>query len=456
MESSLQESASIFSKSEFIDSSCRVFSIEQKDKNLSGLTKVRSKSKPPISKALRDWSCSDSSLLFLMGEAGIGKTYALKSFWNNIASDWIADSKNKIVPFYMDLRLFSGVRMTASDYIEFGPTLQFRKDHEDHLLRRFRAIFLDNLQNREGVKIFWSDFREEVRSGRILLILDGLDEMTSDGNIESVENHLKLLAKFISKKSKVIIACRNHYLRSEEEFLEYVNRSMAKSVSTSWIDLLDFDDNQRKKFLGQLVNTTDQAIGDIKSVGEMGLMKLTARPYLLAKFVDNSEKLLSTGTLQQGELFETFVDAWLDRDSWRFQRFMNDFEDSISSARSQSLEGQSTDNRNRPWHNVVLIKFIETLSIEMTFNDKNSISADGIRSLISTNFPSTPNIFIAFFEYAIRTCTFLIRGSDNNYSFVDNSIQLFFSMRKICNDILIDKYRWDEQDVAKKSIGHLE
>ena len=95
------------------------------------------------------------------------------------------------------------------------------------------------------------------------------------------------------------------------------------------------------------------------------------------------------------------------------------------------------------WSENLLTKFIETLALESYLDQKYFYTSDEISDYLRGKMPSLPDIFIGFFEYAIRTCTFMKRDEDGNYRFIDKSVAAYFAARKIHWETKRKKYSWD-------------
>lgn len=409
--------------------------------------------------SMSEWLAdSQSPLLLLMGDTGTGKTTVLNRVWYEQAKKYLSGDSPRI-PFLFDLRLFNGVRLSAARAEAetdqgFDPLLT-----EDHSLRRFRSVFTDAIQNREDLPLFWSDFVAVCRAGKLLLLLDGLDEMDTDGIPGAAANNLALLMKLFGPAAKIVVTCRTHYLRSEQELLDILKNSVPETISVPEQELSPFDDAQVAAYLrSRLTSECLERWHRVRQNDSLGLTNLCVRPFLLSEIVEHFEELIEKeeiiekgktiekDRIRPSKLFFCYLRTWLKRDDWRFKRFLTDFEDAIQRDRGRFDESAGREvlrSDLKHWEHRVLAGFIEVLATHLWTANAPSISCSKIPTIIRAQYPSAPDVFINFFDYAIRTCSFLNRNGDDAYSFLDDSVLEYFAVRKFRDDILNREYPWD-------------
>jgi formylglycine-generating enzyme required for sulfatase activity len=395
--------------------------------------------------SIEQWENNEQRpLLLVMGDTGTGKTMALTRFWCERARVWLAGRTTQ-VPFLLNLRQFAGVRLIEGLPDEEMPG--HSSDYRVVVQNRFRAIFNDVLQNREGLAIFWHDFRALCREGKILLLLDGLDEMDVEGLSKSPSRNFELLMQLFSANAKMLLSCRTHYLRNEAELTDILARSIARPVEIQQLILMPFDDDRVTAYLRPRVKAefVDRWY-KMRQNDSHKLLDLCERPFLLAYLVPNFEEVIDRDRLHPSRLFYKYLQAWLFRDDWRFQRFLTDFRDSIERDRAR-ISPLSDPRPNRSdlerWDHRVLVGFIEMVATHFWATNSHNITAAYIPTIIRAQMPSAPEIFVSFFDYAIRTCSFFTRTRDNIYSFLHPSVLEYFAVRKFRDDILNSEYPWD-------------
>ena len=149
---------------------------------------------------LKEWLNHDSNpFAILTGGAGSGKTNLLVAFAQETARP-TQDGEDRGRP-----RL-----------VLYFPLGQF--DPQISLLLPHIAEFIeDKLPSRLQQSVTESDLRKMIRDGRIVLILDGLDELArtkSEDAVDTLRNELTRLAD--KATPKIVLACRDHILNRLE------------------------------------------------------------------------------------------------------------------------------------------------------------------------------------------------------------------------------------------------
>lgn len=449
-----QDHPHLTSDASFVQSSCQSFTLQgspkQKDADKEFVTSTLD--------SLSRWAAApDAPLLLLMGDTGTGKTTSIRRLWHDEAVAWIGDSTRR-VPFLVDLRLFNGVRLLADESAPSANTIVPNLASEIHAYRRFRAVFGDAVQNREGLPIFWDEFERLCREGHVLLLLDGLDEMDTDGTPGAAASNLRLLTNLFAPSAKILISCRTHYLRSDNELLQVVNESVPNSVVVRQLEILPFDEDQVAAFLrSRLSRPKLERWHRVRQKDPLRLIELCQRPFLLSEVVEHFDSVVEDDRLRPSKLFYCYLCTWLKRDEWRFYRFLTDFEDAIRRDRARLDESMAHDSARvdlTTWAHRILAGFVEILAAHLWARNTRAIVSSGIPTVLRAQLPSAPDVFINFFDYAIRTCSFLTRQSDDEYQFLDASILEYFAVRKFRDDILNTIYPWDKS--LDRSQPHVE
>lgn len=155
--------------------------------------------------------------LCLFGDFGTGKTTFLEYLHFTLAKKYLEDSSVRI-PLLIPLR----------KYYEAA-------DHQEIIMQFFAQECCVSLQ--------YSLFHEFLTTGRILLLLDGFDEMgaKSDPTIRK-SNYLKL-ATLAEGASKILISCRPAYFLSLDEthsVFTFVNKQMGFAPPVKGGDLAEY------------------------------------------------------------------------------------------------------------------------------------------------------------------------------------------------------------------------
>ena len=385
---------------------------------------------------------SDRPLGILLGDTGTGKTYTLKRLWYDHADRWLKEEVSR-PPLLFDLRLFAGSRLRGA---EIEPLGDLGSSNEDHEQRRFRAIFTDAIQNREGLPLFWSSISRLIRDGKILLILDGLDEMGIEGDQNAPAHHMQLISTFLTPESKILVSCRTHYLRDNFQLLQLFENLRFRPSNIPVLELKPLAESQIEQYIeSKFGKGFVERWDNIKKNDTLKLSDLCKRPFLLAALARKFDDVISGNSFKASELFFLYLRTWLDRDFWRFSRFLEDFSEEIGREKGQFEEDITKDE----WSDLedskerILSRFIEVLATHLWEKEEEALNAEEIPSLIRAAFPRVPGIFVNFFDYAIRTCSFLTRNNCGKYQFIEPSLRDYFAIRKFRDDILSLEYPWD-------------
>ena len=177
-----------------------------------------------------------------------------------------------------------------------------------------------------------------------------------------------------------------------------------------------------------------------------GLLELCRLPFLLSELLPNFEVVIEDERIRPSKLFHRYLETWLKRDDWRFRRFLGDFQDAVERDRVRLGELAAPQPPRADlarWQHRVITGFIEIVATHLWVTDTTSIPAQYIRTIIRSQLPSAPGVFVSFFDYAIRTCSFFTRTLDNIYEFIGRAVLEYFVIRKFRDDILNAKYPWD-------------
>jgi hypothetical protein len=131
----------------------------------------------------------------LLGEFGAGKTWFCRHYAYRQMNRFLKDPANERLPLLITLRMFSKAT-TAQQLIN------------DALLEQYKLPFLGSA---------YEVFEYINRSGKLLLILDGFDEMARKVDYQTVVDNFWELAKLVEDASKVILTSRTEYFRWAKE-----------------------------------------------------------------------------------------------------------------------------------------------------------------------------------------------------------------------------------------------
>jgi predicted NACHT family NTPase len=352
-----------------------------------------------IERYINNWLKDEkANHLTILGDFGTGKTITCQKICYNLSKNYL-QQRSTIIPIYIQLRDFSG-------------RIDFRDMIESYITKR-RIPFLR-----------FSDFFRSLKEGKILMILDGFDEMVSNTDYDVTMHNLRELNKTVLPRSKVILTARTHFFKSrvvEKELLKVEgieNRLIGAITSipnSKIIYLQPFTKNDIEKYLKSVFQDNwNIYLRQIQSI--YNLMDLSHTPILLNIIVKTLPVIIKVGdTINTSILYEIYTNFWVDREDWRRQIL-------------------SKNEKNA---------FMEELAYKMYVNQKMNIHYSELPEEITQRCNSiditNPND-IEKIDNDIRTCSFLIRDDNGNYRFVHKSFMEYFVAKKVKNDIESNRY----------------
>jgi hypothetical protein len=131
----------------------------------------------------------------ILGEFGTGKTWFCRHYAYRQLERYLKDPINERLPLLITLRDFNK-SMTPQQLIN------------DALIEKFRLHFVGSA---------YEVFRKINRAGKLLLILDGFDEMAQKSSYQTIADNFWELAELVDDNSKVILTSRKEYFSAAKE-----------------------------------------------------------------------------------------------------------------------------------------------------------------------------------------------------------------------------------------------
>ncbi len=170
----------------------------------------------------------------LLGEFGTGKTWFCRHYSYRQLERYLQDPANERLPLLITLRAFAKA-MTPQQLIN------------DALLEQYKLPFVGSA---------YAVFQEMNRRGKLLLILDGFDEMARQVDYQTVVDNFWHLTNLVDESSKVILTSRTeyfHWAKESEKILggeEYGRRTIVLSPPKfEVLHLESFSDDQIRQVI---------------------------------------------------------------------------------------------------------------------------------------------------------------------------------------------------------------
>jgi len=340
---------------------------------------------------VRDWQNDpDWSQFTLLGDVGTGKSFLSRMIARQLATEYLKNSLEKPIPILIDLR---------------------NADREFSL----EGLILTHLSKNGLSQVSFEVFEYVLTQGRIVLILDGFDEMAARVTPQVTNRNFFELSRCVEGRAKVLLTCRTHYFknRTEEEevilgnkddyesesarelYWELISRKGFRIAYLRPFTILQIEEYVRRVRPG----SAKEAVTKIRKT--YNLEELSQRPMLLEMIVKSIDKL-DAKEINQSTLYKVFTDAWIHRDKWR--------------------DVLSPDSK---------LNFLTGLARSLWEEDVNAIHYTKLNEYVKQELAAQIQDTQQLFEIdnEIRTASFLTRDDIGRYGFAHKSYLEFFFAR---------------------------
>ncbi len=202
----------------------------------------------------------------LLGDFGSGKTWFCRHYAYRQLNRYLNDPINERLPLLITLRDFTKA-MTAQQLIN------------DALLEQYKLPFLGSA---------YEVFQEMNRRGKLLLILDGFDEMARQVDYQTVVDNFWELATLVKEESKVILTSRTeyfHWAKESEKILggeEFGRRTILLSPPKFEVLYIEpLNDNQIRQVITLRLGANDEPYVIERILNKPNLYEMARKPILV-------------------------------------------------------------------------------------------------------------------------------------------------------------------------------
>ncbi len=351
-----------------------------------------------------DWLCRSTKYqILLLGDYGTGKTTICRHLAYRLAKRYLELGETTRIPLLITLR----------DY---------------HRAPGARQLITDFLVNRCGVALDFETFNTLNRLGKFVLIQDGFDEMATRVDPGVTLDAVNNLRQFHALRSKVLLTGRPGYFPSqaelESEFQRVRPKDPYEQLAVENIEerqqyrhlyLLTLNRKQVLELLGRRRAdlwkdgrmTADQILRKIETT--YNLYDLAERPVLLDLIIKTVPRLsVRDQEINTFSLYRIYTDFWLKR---------------------EESKGRLLIRRKEK------LLFVQELAFQMHLESRLVIHYKNLSPVIMKYFHIEEADTLDHFDHDIRTCSFLVRDSEGNYSFVHKSFMEFFVASKLLHEL---------------------
>jgi hypothetical protein len=339
---------------------------------------------------ISQWVQQDGCMhLTLLGDFGSGKTTICEKLAYELSKQYLSGSFERI-PVLLRLKEVAGTNSIES-------------------------AITDLFVNQIGVEINYKTFETLNKMGKLVLILDGFDEMVSSSPTPeaSIVRSFREIDKLVEQNGKVILTCRTHFFKENAIIHTLHNGSVLyKAIQGKYgyelLFLESFTEEQIAEYLDKWAPQDSRRYKDlIKEV--YNLSDLATRPVLLNMIAKTVLQLDTspTSTVNAASLYALYTRFWLERDDWRSELSVHE-----RKVLAQAISAFFFCGGISYIHYEDLPSLIEKIGKE-----KAQISAESL-------------------DYELRTCNFLRRDHKGVYSFSHRSFMEFFLAMTLAEQLL--------------------
>lgn len=318
--------------------------------------------------------------LLILGDFGAGKSSLCAYVACKLAEQYLEKKSNR-VPVFVALRELDEISQEST-------------------LRAVNSV----------IDVDSETFTWMCREGKLLIILDGFDEIVKRTDWSKVRSDFRqILDLFCVGKSKVILTCRTHYFLKDSHIWGEETALMEETKASDQFRIITiepFSEKQILDFIRRHSTDSERIWARIKETYD--LTDLCTRPLLADMIVSYLPEIVSMQRpIDIAVLYDTYTNSWIKKEDWRSQ------------LRPSSKAG-----------------LMEEIAADMFTADVSTINFQKIREIIEEKLKVKATSEPAdYYDYDLRTCSFFNRDSEGNYRFMHKSFLEFFFAKRVAREI---------------------
>lgn len=335
----------------------------------------------------------------VLGEFGAGKTWFCRRYAYDRLRAWQDDPNSQRLPVLINLR-----------------------EYAKHL--DVRSMILAWLDQR-GVALpgGYRLFEELNRQGRLLLIFDGFDEMARKVDYQTVVDNFWRLAEVVVPNSRILLTCRSEYFRHTREARrvlagEELGREVISLADRPRFDVVYLEPFDESRILAVL---TKRLAGDETKAKDYWMQirktpdfaELGKRPVWLEMILETLPDISPGESVDRAKLYRIWTNRRLDQmatqgrvlvDKWDRLFFLSE------------LAWEMWGDPERPQPRIHYKEFPSRIHARFAHRIKGPAELD-------------------YFDYDLRTQSFLRRDAEGNFEFDRKSLAEFFIAFKLALEL---------------------
>lgn len=329
----------------------------------------------PLETSIRSRIDKGQTRIALLGNFGTGKSTFCRKWASDLASEYLAAGVGRI-PIVVNL----------GDY-----DTQFD----------IHQLVVATLTGHYGVRIDVPLCVELQRRGRLLLFLDGFDEMSSRVDPAIVEDNVRQVQKLASiSANAIVLTCRTHFFRDS------VQSELLHDFVRLYIP--EWGEPELREYLGLVFGKENWKKHFDRIRGTHNLPELAETPLFLEMIVRTLPAL--GDKVGRAELYRQYTTDWIIAQS---------------APRRRGARLVESDRR----------RVISELARRRFRQNENAVHYKDLASLVQAHLNIKNAADIDYIEHDVRTCTFLARDGNGLYSFRHKSFYEYFIAECIADEV---------------------
>ncbi|MCF8054254.1 MAG: pentapeptide repeat-containing protein [Deltaproteobacteria bacterium] len=352
----------------------------------------------------------------LFGDYGMGKTFTCRMLTRKMLAE-----HQQTPQAHLPLPIYLGLRFCPSDKADSLDSILAE------ILRRSSPIS-------ETERLTPQRVIELAQNGAALIIFDGFDELAVHYSKEKMGHFLRELWRILpdegeapsrgkprEQRAKLLISCRTHFFENfgadQEAIFLGKKREGKKDYLFCELDYLDAE--QIRQYLRLRLKCDTAALQRIEALLQevYDLPGMAKRPYLLSLISEHIPQLEADAAagraINTARLYEIFISEWLNRDEGK-HNFM-------------------------PRHKLRIMRELALHFHIEGIKSIKSMNADAVSNWLAKWLYRNQEIGFAYknsdgntvLEKDLRTATFIIRATDEDFGFAHTSLQEYFLASRI-------------------------
>jgi hypothetical protein len=243
---------------------------------------------------------ADGVLLMVLGQAGYGKTWLTKAYNFAAARRYLQSTSHDIT----DPDSLSGPPPPIPFVIPFG---EYRK------LASVGAIVRERLEAVGVPEYTTPAFQHLLTRGRIVLVLDGFDELLESSPFHAREN-LKEIQQAVHGRGIMVLTSRTTLFRNQRDVESFLGTDRPTALQLAVVTLDAFDATRR----GQFLKSRGASSKEIEQISRVSMGDLSGGPQTLSFMLKIVREGVSpTETRTRADVFEKYANHVFDRERTR-------------------------------------------------------------------------------------------------------------------------------------------